>query len=259
MSRASASDSEDIPTMKALMTPRKENKCIHCHDVKVAEMRHLQQQGRFTRDLLFTYPATSAVGIQLDPDIQNKVRAVTPKSPADQAGVREGDVVRSVDGQRIVTFSDFTRVLELTPSESTLPLELQRGEATIRATLKLSGTWRRTQDPSWRESLHVAGPGAGFWGQKLAEDDRKQLGLPADRMAVRVTFIWADYTRKSGITTNDIVVKFDGLQHDMTIPQLHAHLNLNRNYGDAIPLTVRRGGKDRELVLSLPKERPKGE
>src|SRR5262249_36726834 len=126
-------------------------------------------------------------------------------------------------------------------------------------TLKLSGTWRRSQDPSWRESLHVAGPGAGFWGQKLEKEEREKLGLPADRMAVRVTFIWGDFTRKAGIQKDDIVVKFDGLNHDMTIPQLHAHLNLNRNYGDAIPLTVRRGAKEHELVLSLPKERPKGE
>ncbi len=250
---------EDIPTMKALMAPRKENKCIHCHDVKVAELKHLQQLGRFTRDLVFTYPAPSAVGIQLNPDIQNKVRAVTPKSFAEQAGLREGDLVLSAGGQRIVTFSDFTRVLELTPSESTLPLEIQRADQTIKASLNLSGTWRRTRDPSWRESLHVAGPNAGFWGHKLEGDEREKLGLRPDRMAVCVTFIWGEHTRKAGIKKDDIVIKFDGLNHDMTIPQLHAHLNLNRNYGDAIPLTVRRGEKEHELLLSLPKERPKGE
>src|SRR5262245_46376473 len=89
---------EEIPTMKALMARRKENKCIHCHDVKVAELKHVQEQGRFTRDLVFTYPAPSAVGIHLDPNIQNKIRVVTPRSPADKAGVREGDMVLSADG-----------------------------------------------------------------------------------------------------------------------------------------------------------------
>lgn len=250
---------EDIPTMKALMAPRKDNNCIHCHDVKVAELKHLQQLGRFTRDVVFTYPAPSAVGIHLGSDIQNKVRAVTPNSSADHAGIREGDILLSADGQRILTFADFTRVLELTPTEGTLPLEIQRGNQTVRATLKLSGSWRRTQDPSWRESLHVAGPNAGFWGNKLPEEERNKLGLPAGKMAVRVTFIWGEYTRQAGIQKDDIVTKFDGLNQDMTIPQLHAHLNLNRNYGDAVPLTVRRDGKDHELVLSLPKTPPIGE
>src|SRR5687767_14894497 len=33
--RAPVRTPEEVPTMKALMTPRKDNKCIHCHDVKV--------------------------------------------------------------------------------------------------------------------------------------------------------------------------------------------------------------------------------
>lgn len=250
---------EEIPTMKAMMARRKDNPCIHCHDVKVEELKDLQQQGRFTRDLVFTYPAPSAIGVLLDPNIQNKVRAVTPNSPAERAGVREGDTLVSADGQRILTFADLARVLELTPSEANLPLELRRGGETIRPTLKLSGPWRRTPDPSWRESLHVAGPNAGFWGNKLSEEERKKLGLPAEKMAVLVTFIWGDYTRQAGIKKDDVVVKFDGMNRDMTIPQLHAHLNLNRNYGDRIPVTVRRSGKEHELILALPKEPPKGE
>ena len=250
---------EEIPTMAAMMATRKENKCIHCHDVKVAELKHEQELGRFSREMVFTYPAPSAVGLELDPDVQNRVRAVAPGSPAQRAGIRAGDTVAAADGQRIFTLADLTRVLELTPAKGTLTLETRRGEQTIKPTLDLSGAWRRTKDPSWRESLHVAGPNGGFWGQKLADADREKRGLSRDRMAVLVTFIWGDHTRKAGIKTDDVVVKFDGLTRDMTLQQLHTHLNLDRNYGDSIPLTVRRGGKDHDLVLELPKERPKGE
>ena len=76
-------------------------------------------------------------------------------------------------------------------------------------------------------------------------------------MAVLINFIWGDHTQKAGIKNNDVVVKFDGMTADMTIPQLHAHLNPNRDYGDRVPLTVRRGGKDVELTLALPTEAPK--
>src|SRR5688572_5311162 len=44
---------EDIPTMSAMMAKRKESKCIHCHDVKVAELKHLRQLGRFDRNMVF--------------------------------------------------------------------------------------------------------------------------------------------------------------------------------------------------------------
>lgn len=246
---------EDIPTMSAMMAKRKDSKCIHCHDVKVAELKHAQQLGRFTRDMVFTYPAPSAIGIQLDPDIQNQVSAVTPDSPAQRANVRPGDTVIAAGGQRVLTFADFTRVMEVTPAESTLPLQIGRGSQTIDTTLKLSGNWRRTEDPSWRESLHVAGPNGGFWGHKLADNERAKHHAPTNQMAVLITFIWGDHTRRAGIKLNDVVVKFDGMTKDMTLPQLHAHLNLDRNYGDTIPITVRRGGKDHDLVMTLPKAR----
>lgn len=246
---------EDIPTMSAMLAKRKDSKCIHCHDVKVAELKHAQQLGRFTRDMVFTYPAPSAIGIQLDPDVQNQVSAVTPDSPAHRANVRPGDTVLTVGKERVLTFADFTRVLEVTSAESTLSLQIERGAETIDATLKLSGNWRRTEDPSWRESLHVAGPNGGFWGHKLADNERAKHNAPTNKMAVLITFIWGDHTRRAGIKVNDIVVKFDGMTNDMTLPQLHAHLNLDRNYGDTIPITIRRNGKDHELVMTLPKAR----
>ncbi len=250
---------EDVPTMKAMLAPRKESKCIHCHDVKVAELRHVQAQGRFSRDMVFTYPTPSAVGIGVGPREQNKVAAVTAGSPADKAGVRSGDVLLTADGQRLLTLGDFARVLERTPKEGKLPLELRRDGKAVQVTLELAGDWRRGGDPSWRESLHVAGPNAGFWGMKLPADEKNKLGVAADALAVKVTFVWADETRRSGVKVGDVVVEFDGLRGDRNIRQVHAHLNLNRDYGDIIDVVVMRDGKKQELRLQLAKEPPKSE
>jgi serine protease Do len=249
---------EDIRTMKPMIAKRKES-CIHCHDVKVAEFRHLQSQNKFAREMVFTYPAPSAVGIGVDSKVQNRVSFVTSNSPADKAGVRAGDTLQSADGQRLLTHADFSRVLELTPKTSKLPLQFQRGDKKVDVTLDLSGDWKRSPDPSWRESLHVAGPSAGFWGMKLSADERKKLKLPADGMAVRVTYIWGDYTRNAGIKNGDIVVELDGVKRDLTIHQLHGHLHLNRNYGEQITLVVLRSGKRETLTMRFPKEAPKGE
>jgi S1-C subfamily serine protease len=102
----------------------------------------------------------------------------------------------------------------------------------------------------------VAGPSAGFWGSKVKPDERKQLGLPADSLAVRVMHIWADHARQAGVRNGDVVVEIDGVRRDMTIRQLHAHLQLHRDFGDAISLAVLRDGKRQELQMQLPKTRP---
>jgi hypothetical protein len=243
---------EDIPTMGPMMARRKENKCIHCHDVKVASLRHLQAMEKFSRDMVFTYPTPSSAGIELDPIEQNRVRRVVAGSAADRAGVLQGDRVAAVDGQRVITLGDFSRVLELTPAEAALPIEVERAGDRVPLTLRLAGNWRRSGDPAWRESLHVAGPNGGFWGQKLSASEREASKLAADILAVKVTYIWGDHTRKAGLSNGDVIVEWDGKRTDMTINQLHAHLNLNRNYGESVDVVVLRDGRERKLRLQLP-------
>ena len=44
---------EQIPTMRAMLAKRK-NKCIHCHDVKVASLKHLRNQNKLQRHMVCT-------------------------------------------------------------------------------------------------------------------------------------------------------------------------------------------------------------
>ncbi len=245
---------EEIPPMKGMMAGRK-NKCIHCHDVKVAVLRHEQSLKRFALGMIFSYPTPERVGIGLDPDLQNRVRSVGPNSPAGRAGVRRGDVILDADGHRVLTLGDFSRVLELTPTESRLPLKIRRGSKQLDLILDLAGGWRRNRDPSWRESTHVAGPGGGVWGRRLKAEERRELGLGADDLALRVTYIWGAHAKKAGIKLKDVIVELDGIRRDLTIRQLHAYLQLDKDYGDTIPVVVRRGDRKLSLTIKLPAER----
>ena len=58
--------------------------------------------------------------IHLDVEDQSKVRSVDDGSPANVAGIRPGDVIRTMDGQRVLTFADASRVLELAPETGEL-------------------------------------------------------------------------------------------------------------------------------------------
>ena len=112
--------------------------------------------------MIYTYPSPSNLGINLDPVSQNQVKSVANKSSASSAGMKAGDILLQMDGHRVSTFADATRVLELTPETGDLAVQIQRGGTTIDTILKLPVNWRISQDPSWRESTHVAGPNSGF-------------------------------------------------------------------------------------------------
>ncbi|MCH7725636.1 MAG: PDZ domain-containing protein [Planctomycetes bacterium] len=246
---------EDIPPMKRMLSKRKE-KCIHCHDVKAAGLRHDRELDQLDKNLVFTYPSPSRLGIRLDPEIQFKVRIVEENSPAKIAGIRAGDLIRTIDRQRVLTFADATRVLELAPETGKLQFDLERGGKTVAASLQLPKGWRKNDDPSWRSTTGSVGPLSGIWGKRANQQQRKQLGLNADTLAMRVTYIWAPWARKAGIKFGDTIVSVDGYKADMTIRQFQAYLHLNRNWGDKISVVVRRGRQDVKLTFQFPDKPP---
>ena len=245
---------EDIPPMKRMLARRKGSKCIHCHDVKNATLRHARDLGKLRKDMIYTYPSPSNVGLHLASDKQNVVKRVTTDAPAAAAGIRRGDIVLSAAGQRILTFGDLTRVLELTPDKAELSMKIQRGDKVFDTALQLTKGWRKNRDVAWRSSVEVMGPNAGFWGTKANARRRRQLGLDQEDLALRVTFIWGKWTRQAGLKIGDVVVAIDGKRTDMNVRQLHARLQLYRDWGDTVPIVVRRGGKRLELKLRLPSQ-----
>jgi serine protease Do len=204
--------------------------------------------------MIFTYPMPSALGIIIDPDQQNEVRSVKTRSPAEKAGIRQGDVLLTVEGQRILSAGDFARVLERTPKETVLRVELQRGGKRLVTTLHLSGNWKKTADPSWRSSIYVAGPNAGFWAEELTDAAKRKLGLASDGLALRVTIFFGEQTApvKAGLKKNDVVVEVDGKRQRLSIRQFHAYCQMNHEYGDKLPMTVLRDGKELNLEMQLP-------
>ncbi|QEG22751.1 zinc metallopeptidase RseP [Mariniblastus fucicola] len=248
----SVSTPADVPTLKPMMAKRKGSSCIHCHDVKNSALRHLHDTGKLKKSMVFTYPSPSLFGLNLDPDTQNVVASVEENSPAQKAGIRRGDVVNTSEGQRILTFADFTRVLEFAPAEGSLNLTISRGEKLQDVKIELPEGWKISNDPSWRPSVGVVGSGGGFWGKAANAQQRKKAGLGPDALAIRVTFIWAKHAKEAGIKMNDLVVGVEGQVHDMNMRQFHNWLQLNRNWGDEVTLTVMRKGQRKNLKMVLP-------
>ena len=243
---------EQIPTMRAMLAKRK-NKCIHCHDVKVASLRHLRNQDKLQRHMVFTYPTAANLGITVSPDRQSVIRTVKPGTPAARAGVRRGDTILRAGDHRVLTLGDLSHVLEKTADPGRLSLELKRNGRAIPVRLDLKAGWRKSTDPSWRESLHVVGPNCGLWGRRINANERRRLKLAPGKLALKVTFIWGPHTRKAGIRVGDIIVRLDGQAQDMTIKQLNAHPMLNKAWGDTIPIVLRRKGRELTVRMTFPR------
>ena len=247
---------EDIPSMKDMLSKRK-MKCIHCHDVKAAMLREQRARGQLRKEMVFTYPSPRRLGIHLDPVIQNRVRKVDEDSAGHMAGIRPGDLIQTIDDHKVMTFADVTRVLELAPKfGGLLQFSCLRNEKSIVSTVRLPDGWQTGGDPSWRSSTGSVGPSSGIWGVRANDDQRKAIGIDADGLAMRVTFIWAPWAKKSGIKLGDFIVSVDGYKKDMTIRQLQSYLHLNRNWGDTITVTVRRDQRDMDLTFEFPADPP---
>ncbi len=247
---------EEIPPMQAMMSRRKVS-CIHCHDVKVAQLRHAGDLGLLRKEMVFTYPSPANLGIHLDPDIQNRVAAVDKNSVADKAGIQPDDRLQTIDSQRVLTFADVTRVLELAPPTGTLRVVVaRRGQALSTKEIPLLTGWRKSADPSWRASGGVVGPNAGLWGVPLDPAERRKMGLGADDLAIKVTFIHKPWSRGAGIKLKDVIVSIDGQTQHMTTRQLQSYLHQNTNWGDTIELVIQRGGKPQNLKMAFPRTPP---
>ena len=79
-----------------------------------------------------------------------KVRSVEEASPADKAGIKEGDVIVSFDGETVRSASQLARLVRETPTGRSLAIEVSRDGAKQKLTATLAGG-RRTL-------LHVPPP-----------------------------------------------------------------------------------------------------
>ena len=137
----------------------------------------LQQKGHVTRGLL-------GVSIQdLTPDLakslglkENKgalVSQVVPGSPADKAGIEQGDVIVSFDGRPIADSKDLPRIVASTPTGKTVTVKLLRDGKEIERQAKIS----EMEGESVAATETPEHPSLGIAVQNLTPEIARKLGL----------------------------------------------------------------------------------
>lgn len=235
--------------------------CIHCHQIGDAERAlRRERDGAIDERLLFPFPHPKAVGLVLDPRQRATVKAVEAGSAAAAAGFREGDVIRTLAGQPLLSIADVQWVLHgVDPAGGEVEAVVARGAAEARLTLKLAAGWRRADDLSWRVSswgLRRRALG-GLKLEALTKAERAQAGLPKAALALRVAHVGQhaphDVAKRAGFQKGDVLVAVDGRTDLGRETDLLRYALNDVKPGATLVFDVRRDGK--RLEFSVPTSR----
>jgi len=235
---------EDIPAAK------RHKGCIHCHNVNEFRRSDAKAAGAWDRSTVWAYPPPDNVGITVDLDAGDRVKAVAAGSPVDKAGIKPGDVLRRLNGVPVASFADASYALHKAPAKGSIPVVWAQAGKERTATLELADGWRKT-NITWRPSLLDILPSAPFAGEDLTADDRRRLGLTANRAAFRVGDNIHPTLVTAGFRTGDVVVGFNGVALDGTTGDLLGYVRRNFLVGDTVTVDVLRAGRRTEVRLVL--------
>jgi serine protease Do len=193
-----------------------------------------------TEDLAKTYRRADAKGAA--------ITDVTSGSPAEKAGLKEGDVVVGVDGHSVNDNNDLSRYIASKAPGETVRLQVVRdgGERAMPVTL---GTFPEQGDES--EEGQAAGKAElGMTLRNLTPDVAERLEMPRTAKGVVVTDVEAgDNAEDAGLQRGDVIVSVNGMPVD-DVDAFRAAIDRARPDGLA-RLRVRRGRTHTFLVLKL--------
>lgn len=231
--------------------------CIHCHQIREAQRLTLRNAGEpIPDDLMFPWPSPTLLGLRLDPDECATVKEVADESLAAKAGFQAGDDIQSVNGQHPLSIADIQWVLHSLKEGSELKMEVVRKGNRIPLEIRLRKGWRQLSDISWRVTtwdLRRIALG-GMVLEPAAEDWREKMGVPSNKLALRVKYVgqYGEHAKakETGFEKDDVVVDFDNDDSIRSESSLIAKTVNAHRPGSKVPVTVMRSGN--RLTFHLP-------
>jgi S1-C subfamily serine protease len=228
----------------------RKGECIHCHQIYEFRRFDAKEAGTFNRDSLWVYPLPENVGLTLDVNQGNKVKSVDAGSAADKAGLRAGDILRSVNSIPVASFADAQYGLHLAPAKGEVPIVWQRGGNPMTGKLLLPEGWRRT-NPTWRPSMLDVLPAISLYGDDLTPAEKKKLGLTEKRLAFRQDKTVHKDAQRLGVQGGDIIIGIDDKPLEMTMLEFLGYIRRNYLVGDTVKLNIIRNEKRMDLTGKL--------
>ncbi len=229
---------------------RRGNECIHCHQVNEFRRADAKAAGTWSRDDLWVYPLPENVGLTLDRDHGDVVKAVVVNSPAAKIGIKAGDVLSTLNGYPVASNADVQYALNKAPKAGAIPVEWRRGTAHMEGKLEVVDGWRKT-NLTWRASMLDILPSLPISADDLTAAEKKALGIPDKQAAFRQDKFVHSTLKAVGLKAGDVVVGLDGRPVDGTMDDFLGLVRREHLVGDTITLTVLREGKPVDVKVVL--------
>ena len=227
-------------------------------DTAMGVVNQLKKTGKVERGMigvtLQSLTADAARGFNLPDSRGALVSEVSSGGPGEKAGIRPGDVIRSVDGQRINESSELPPIIGAMPPGTRVTLGVMRDgrERDVELTLAPLDETTAGGTPDFGEPQRPGGaaPGAnplGIVGQDLDAQDRRQLGLDKGE-GVGVARVQGLAAREAGIRPGDVILAV-GRTNVASVAELDRAL-AKVDKGDTVMLLVRRRGATQYVAVT---------
>jgi membrane-associated protease RseP (regulator of RpoE activity) len=207
----------------------------------------------------------SASQLRLSEPYGALVKEVDEGSPADKAGLREGDVITSYQGQRVESARALTRMVRETPSGRTARVGYSRDGSAQTAEVKI--------DPRGGHGRHWVGPGhefrfpemKGFMGGTHWYSSGPRLGVRVEPLTpqlgeyfgvkegkgILITEVMDDTpAEKAGLKAGDVIVRVEGDEVQDLGDLIES---LRANDGKTVEITIVRDRSESRIKATLEK------
>lgn len=174
------------------------------------------------------------------------VAKVLPDTPADKAGIKEGDVIIAFNGQDIGLSSELPQQIGRTKVGKKVPLTLLRDGKKMDLPFEVASL-PDDEDESPEKAAEPDLNSLGVGLRNLNEQEKAQLKLENGVLVLRLTEDGA--AAEAGLLVNDVIVRLNNQVIKDTQEFIKVAKKLPAN--KAIPVVINRAGQPRILALRL--------
>lgn len=197
--------------------------------------------------------AERAKALKLREETGVEITRVAPDSPADKAGLKEGDVVMQYNGTKIEGFEQLSRLVRETPVGREAKLEIFRNGAPM---MLMARVGEHPSQPGMSDGFSFHMPDVPRTIQGLRSP---MLGVEAESIEGQLaqffgvnegvlvrTVMKGSPAEKAGVKAGDVIVRVDEAKVT-TPPEISAHLRSAR--GKPVPVAIMRDHKEMSLTV----------